>query len=45
MLRVIKNIKERRKIYAAREFSGKYDLVPFKFQINFAQGGVNLHKA
>ncbi len=30
-----KNIKERRKIYAARDFSDKYDLTLFKYPIKF----------
>jgi hypothetical protein len=29
------NIKERRKIYAASEFSEKYDFVLFKYPIKF----------
>jgi hypothetical protein len=29
------NIKERRKIYAARDFSDKYDHGLFKYQIKF----------
>jgi hypothetical protein len=29
------NIKERRKIYAARDFSDKYDYALFKYQIKF----------
>ncbi len=29
------NIKERRKIYAARDFSNKYDDALFKYQIKF----------
>jgi hypothetical protein len=29
------NIKERRKIYAAREFSDKYDFALFKYPIKF----------
>jgi hypothetical protein len=29
------NIKERRKIYAARDFSDKYDIALFKYPIKF----------
>jgi hypothetical protein len=29
------NIKERRKFYAARDFSEKYDYAPFKYPIKF----------
>ncbi len=29
------NIKERRKIYAARDFSDKYDFALFKYRIKF----------
>jgi hypothetical protein len=32
-----KNIKERRKIYAARDFSDKYDHALFKYQIKFVK--------
>jgi hypothetical protein len=31
------NIKERRKIYAARDFSDKHDLAQFKYQIKFVK--------
>ncbi len=31
------NIKERRKIYAARDFSDKYDHALFKYQIKFVK--------
>jgi hypothetical protein len=31
------NIKERRKIYAARDFSNKYDFALFKYQIKFVK--------
>ncbi len=31
------NIKERRKIYAARDFSGKHELALFKYQIKFVK--------
>ncbi len=33
--RVSENIKERRKIYAARDFSDKYDHALFEYQIKF----------
>jgi hypothetical protein len=32
-----KNIKERRKIYAARDFSDKYDFALFKYSIKFVK--------
>jgi hypothetical protein len=31
------NIKERRKIYAARDFSDKYDFALFKYPIKFVK--------
>ncbi len=31
------NIKERRKIYAARDFSDKYDFALFKYQKKFVK--------
>ncbi len=31
------NIKDRRKIYAARDFSDKYDHALFKYQIKFVK--------
>ncbi len=35
--RASENIKESRKIYAARDFSDKYDYALFKYQIKFVK--------
>jgi hypothetical protein len=34
---ISENIKERRKIYAARDFSDKFDHALFKYQIKFVK--------